>query len=169
MGRAPTRERNLVMWKQCPRPGRRRCETSEKEILQLARETPSYRVKDLLTRGFGGDPAAGGPYNPARTTTAFRTNRRPPMTPNLDTIRLAVIDTDSGFVKVLTKRLEAAGWQHRVVASAVPPDELVAMKLNALVLDPSVLAGGEGWEYLERVCGMLPDLGVVVCTQQSTL
>jgi DNA-binding response OmpR family regulator len=91
------------------------------------------------------------------------------MTPDLDTIRLAVIDTDSGFVKVLTKRLEAAGWQHRVVASPVPPDELVAMKLNALVVDPAVLGGGEGWEYLERVCGMLPDLGVVVCTQQSTV
>jgi len=91
------------------------------------------------------------------------------MTPDLDKIRLAVIDTDSGFVKVLTKRLEAAGWQHRVVSSPVPPDELVAMKLNALVLDPAVLGGGEGWEYLERVCGMLPDLGVVVCTQQSTV
>jgi DNA-binding response OmpR family regulator len=91
------------------------------------------------------------------------------MTPDLDTVRLAVIDTDSGFVTVLAKRLEAAGWQHRVVASPLPPDELVAMKLNALVLDPAVLGGNEGWEYLERVCGMLPDLGVVVCTQQSTV
>jgi hypothetical protein len=77
------------------------------------------------------------------------------------TIRLAVIDTDSGFVTVLSKRTEVAGWQLRQVAGAVPPEELVAMKLNALLLDPSVL-GEEGWAYLERVCGMLPDLGVVV-------
>ena len=83
------------------------------------------------------------------------------------TIRLAVIDNDSGFVTVLSKRTEAAGWQLRQVASAIPPEELVAMKLNALLLDP---AGAEdGWGYLERVCGMLPDLGVVVCTGRSTV
>jgi DNA-binding response OmpR family regulator len=84
------------------------------------------------------------------------------------TIRLAVIDTDSGFVTVLAKRTEVAGWQLRQVASAVPPEELVAMKLNALLLDPAVL-GEDGWGYLERVCGMLPDLGVVVCTGRSTV
>ena len=84
------------------------------------------------------------------------------------TIRLAVIDNDSGFVTVLAKRTEAAGWQLRHVASSIPPEELVAMKLNALLLDPAVL-GDEGWDYLERVCGMLPDLGVVVCTGRSTV
>jgi DNA-binding response OmpR family regulator len=84
------------------------------------------------------------------------------------TIRLAVIDDDSGFVTVLAKRVEAAGWQHRHLASAVPLEDLVAMKLNALLVDPAVL-GEEGWDYLERICGMLPDLGVVVCTGGSTV
>ena len=84
------------------------------------------------------------------------------------TIRLAVIDDDSGFVTVLAKRTEAAGWQQRVLASAIPPEELVAMKLNAILLDPAVL-GDEGWSYMERVCGMLPDLGVIVCTGRSTV
>ena len=83
-------------------------------------------------------------------------------------VRLAVIDTDSGFVRVLSKRLEAAGWEYRVLSSTVPSDELIAMKLNALVVDISVL-GPIGWEFLERVCGMLPDLGVVVVTQGSTV
>ena len=64
---------------------------------------------------------------------------------------------------MLTKRLEAAGWQHRVLATAVQPEELLAMKLNAVVIDVSIL-GSDGWEYLERVCGMLPELGVIVCT-----
>jgi DNA-binding response OmpR family regulator len=84
------------------------------------------------------------------------------------TIRLAVIDTDSGFLTVLAKRTEVAGWQLRQVGAAVPPNELVAMKLNALLLDPAVL-GEDGWGYLERVCGMLPDLGIVVCTARSTV
>jgi DNA-binding response OmpR family regulator len=83
-------------------------------------------------------------------------------------IRLAVIDNDSGFLTVLGKRTEAAGWQQRQLASAVPPEELVAMKLNALVLDPAVL-GSDGWSYLERICGMLPDLAVIVCTGQSSV
>lgn len=83
-------------------------------------------------------------------------------------IRLAVIDDDSGFLTVLAKRIEATGWQHRQLAGAVPPEELVAMKLNALLIDPGVL-GDESWSYLERVCGMLPDLGVIVCTGRSTV
>ena len=87
---------------------------------------------------------------------------------NQQTIRLAVIDDDSGFVTVLSKRTEAAGWQQRTLAGAIPPEELVAMKLNALLLDPTVL-GDDGWGYLERVCGMLPDLGVIVCTERSTV
>src|SRR6476619_1146979 len=90
------------------------------------------------------------------------------MTIQPETIRLASIDNDSGFVTVLAKRAEAAGWQHRQLASEVPPKELVAMKLNAVVIDMAVLDEG-GWSYLERVCGMLPDLGVVVCTGQSTV
>jgi DNA-binding response OmpR family regulator len=84
------------------------------------------------------------------------------------TIRLAVIDDDSGFVTVLSKRTEAAGWQQRVLSSAIPPEELVAMKLNALLLDLAVL-GDEAWDYLGRICETLPDLGVVVCTGRSTV
>ena len=61
------------------------------------------------------------------------------MTPSPGTVRLAVIDTDSSFVHVLAKRLEAAGWEHRLLTSTVPLDELVAMKLNALVIDPGAL------------------------------
>lgn len=84
------------------------------------------------------------------------------------TIRLAVVDDDSGFVTVLGKRIETAGWQMRVLSSAIPSEELLAMKLHALLLDPAVL-GEEGWSYLERVCGMLPDLGAIVCTGRSTV
>jgi DNA-binding response OmpR family regulator len=84
------------------------------------------------------------------------------------TIRVAVIDDDSGFVRVLARRFETAGWEYRIGSSGLPAEELVAMKLNALLIDISIL-GPLGWDYLERVCGMLPDLGVVVCTQDSTV
>ncbi len=90
------------------------------------------------------------------------------MNPQPGTVRLAVIDNDSGFLRVLARRFDAAGWEYRVHPSGVPPEELVAMKLNAVLVDLSVL-GPVGWEFLERVCGMLPDLGVVVCTQGSTV
>jgi DNA-binding response OmpR family regulator len=83
-------------------------------------------------------------------------------------LRLAVIDTDSGFLQVLGKRLERLGWEHRVLASAVPVETVVAMRLSALVVDLTTL-GPQGWEYLERVCAELPGLGVIVCTGQSTV
>jgi DNA-binding response OmpR family regulator len=79
-----------------------------------------------------------------------------------------VIDDDSGFVTVLAKRTGAAGWQQRQVASAIPPEELISLKLSAVLLDPSVL-GEDCWAYIERICGMLPDLGVIVCTGGSTV
>jgi DNA-binding response OmpR family regulator len=83
-------------------------------------------------------------------------------------IRLAILDSDSGFLQVLTKRLGAAGWQHRVLASPVPLDTLVAMRLNAVVIDLTVL-GPQAWNYLEKLCTRLPQLGVVVCTGQSSV
>jgi DNA-binding response OmpR family regulator len=83
-------------------------------------------------------------------------------------LRLAVIDTDSGFLQVLGKRLERIGWEGRILAGAAPVETLVAMRLNAVVVDLTVL-GGQAWEYLDKLCRALPDLGVVVCTGQSTV
>jgi DNA-binding response OmpR family regulator len=83
-------------------------------------------------------------------------------------IRLAFLDTDSGHLQVLGKRAEAAGWRHRVLASPVPVDAMVAMRLHALVLDPAVL-GPQAWTYLETLCERLPQLAVVVCTGPSSV
>ena len=49
------------------------------------------------------------PYNPARVGFAEPLRLTAAMTTQLDTNRLAVIDTDSGFITVLSKRLEGAG------------------------------------------------------------
>ena len=83
-------------------------------------------------------------------------------------LRVAVLDDDSGFVRVLAKRLEGAGAQYRILSGPVPAEELAALKLNALVVDPSLL-GPLAWDFIERICGMMPDLGVIICTQGATL
>jgi DNA-binding response OmpR family regulator len=83
-------------------------------------------------------------------------------------IRLAVIDVDSGFVRVLTKRLESHGWQYRVLGSVPRVEDLVAMRLNALVVDVEML-GPDAWGFLERVSTALPGMGVVVCTGRSSV
>jgi DNA-binding response OmpR family regulator len=83
-------------------------------------------------------------------------------------LRLAVIDRDPGFMQVLSNRLDSLGWEHRALSSAVTADALVAMRLNALVLDVGVL-GPASWEYLERVCSRLPGLAVIICTGPSSV
>jgi DNA-binding response OmpR family regulator len=82
--------------------------------------------------------------------------------------RLAAIDRDSGFAQVLEKRLQAASWEFRVLPNAISPEALVAMRLNAVVLDLAVIGPG-CWEYLERLCTRLPGLAVVVCTGPSSV
>ncbi len=92
-----------------------------------------------------------------------------PMSSQRGTLRVAIVDRDTSFLKVLGARLDAAGWEHRVLPGGAPADELVAMKLNALLVDPAVLGAEEGWEFLERVSGLLPGLGVIVCSNDSTV
>src|SRR3954465_9756535 len=82
--------------------------------------------------------------------------------------RVGVIDSDTGFVRTPGNRLQAAGLIHRVLASPVPFEALGAMRLNAVVIDLAVL-GPQGWNYLERLCAQLPDMGVVVCTGPSSV
>jgi len=85
-----------------------------------------------------------------------------------DALRVAVSDGDTGFVQVLTKRLDRLGWEHVVLTGAVPIERLVAMRLGAFVVDLALL-GQNAWPYLERVTKELPALPVVVCTGQSTV
>jgi DNA-binding response OmpR family regulator len=83
-------------------------------------------------------------------------------------VRLAIIDRDSGFIQVLTKRLAIVGWDHRVLSSPVTAEGLIPMRVNALVLDPSVVSH-DAWGYLERICNRLPGLAVIVCTGPSSV
>src|ERR671914_757252 len=67
-------------------------------------------------------------------------------------MRLAILDSDSGFVRVLVKRAGDLGWQHRRLESPPRTEDFVAMRVNALVVDLA-----------------LPGLGIVVCTGRSSV
>src|ERR1700729_2861229 len=83
-------------------------------------------------------------------------------------LRVAVIDRDPGFMQVLANRLGALGCDHRALSSPATVETLVSMRLNALVLDLSVI-GPDSWDYVERICGRLPGLAVIVCTGPSSV
>src|SRR4051812_30668260 len=83
-------------------------------------------------------------------------------------LTVAVLDTDSGFLQVLTNRMDGLSWRHRVAAGPIAADALVSMRLDALVVDLAVL-GPVGWSYLQDVCDRLPRLAVVVCTGRSSV
>ena len=83
-------------------------------------------------------------------------------------LRVGVIDTDTGFLQVLAKRMDRLGWELQVRQTGVPPEQLIALRLSALVIDVAVL-GQHAWDYLDRVARELPSLPVVVCTGRSTV
>jgi DNA-binding response OmpR family regulator len=83
-------------------------------------------------------------------------------------MNVAVIDADSGFVQVLSNRMEAMGWRFRTLAAPVPTDDLVAMRINCLVVDLALL-GPRAWDYLNGLADQIPGLGVIVCTERSTV
>src|SRR5215207_1710342 len=82
--------------------------------------------------------------------------------------RIAILDSDSGFVQVLAKRAGDMGWHHRRLEAPPPLDEFVAMRVHAVAVDLALL-GPRAWEFLERLSSALPGLGIVICTGQSTV
>ncbi len=83
-------------------------------------------------------------------------------------VRLAVVDSDTGFTQVLAKRLGAVGWRAELLSSPPPIDELAGMRLHAIVIDPSLL-GREAWTYLGRLCTASAAQVVLVCTGPSSV
>ncbi len=123
---------------------------------------------DFVSDAVGRDDYTQGAMTETITAGGGPEALRRAVGPAASAIRLAVIDGDSGFVQVLSKRLDGMGWQYRVVSAAPPVEEIVAMRLNAIVVDLALL-GAPGWTYLERLCSSLPGLGVIVCTGGSTV
>jgi DNA-binding response OmpR family regulator len=89
-------------------------------------------------------------------------------TEQLDPLRVAVLDRDSGFLLVLAKHVERLGWQHDVLLPTVAIQTITRMPLDALVVDPDIL-GGRFWGWLERLCEAQPRFRVIVCAGSSTV
>ncbi len=83
-------------------------------------------------------------------------------------IRVGVLDADSGFVQVLLKRFDAAGFPYRQLTAPPSIDALVTLRFSALVVDPSAL-GPNAWTYIETVCERMPSLGLIVCTAPAAV
>jgi DNA-binding response OmpR family regulator len=82
--------------------------------------------------------------------------------------RVAILDRDSGFLLVLTKRIERLGWQYRVLSARTTQKMLAAMEVDALIVDLSIL-GAQRWKWLARLCEQRPDVRVIVCSESSTV
>jgi DNA-binding response OmpR family regulator len=75
-------------------------------------------------------------------------------------IRVALVDDDSGLVTVLERRFVALGWERHVLAYAAGPDQITAMRLHALIVNPALT----GVDYVERIAHSLPGLALIVCS-----
>jgi DNA-binding response OmpR family regulator len=75
-------------------------------------------------------------------------------------IRVAIIDDDSGLVTVLDRRFSRLRWEREVIGYAATADQLAALRLHAVILNPEIT----GLDYLEQVAMSLPGLAILVCT-----
>ena len=72
-------------------------------------------------------------------------------------VRIALVDDDSGLVTMMERRFESHRWDHQVLTYPPGPDQLAAMRLHALVLNPAL----SGLEYIERIATALPGLAIL--------
>ena len=79
-------------------------------------------------------------------------------------MRLAVIDDDSGLLTLLERRFQALRWEWDVVPYPAGPDQLAAMRLHAVIVNP----GLTGLDYLERLALALPGVALLVCSAPTT-
>jgi DNA-binding response OmpR family regulator len=79
---------------------------------------------------------------------------------------LAILDTDSGFVRVLAARAGRRGLQHRVFATLPEPDALREPRLSALIVDPSSV-DREPVELVTELAAALPELAILICSAGS--
>jgi DNA-binding response OmpR family regulator len=83
-------------------------------------------------------------------------------------MRIAHLEQDTSLLLVTAKRLERLGYEHCVLPRVMTPEQIAAMRVNAVVADLA-LVGPECWDWLERLCQHKQNLGVVLCTRSSTV
>ncbi len=80
-------------------------------------------------------------------------------------VRIALLDDDSGLLTVMERRFAALRWQWEVLNYAPAPEQLAALRVQALVVNPALT----GLEYLEQLSAKAPSLAVLVIASQGTV
>jgi DNA-binding response OmpR family regulator len=78
-------------------------------------------------------------------------------------MRLALIDDDTGLMTVLERRFSAMRWDGRMIGYAATPDELAALKLHAVLINPSIT----GLDYVDWVAERLPGLALLIVSRPA--
>src|ERR1700722_17678114 len=121
-----------------------------------------------------GRAPGGASARNARKRNAAKARRLAPVVEPQDdseaptSLRVAVLDSDSGFLVVLANRMQRLGWKHRVLSPRGSAKTLSTLQADVLILDVSIL-GTQRWKRLGRLCQERPDLRVIVCTGTSTV
>jgi DNA-binding response OmpR family regulator len=106
-----------------------------------------------------GDPGAG----------SLRDTRGGPTQP----LRVAVIDHEVRIADELARHSAPLEWEVRLIDRPTSIPALIAMRLNALVLDIAALRRlartKDPWRWLEELAGTLPQLAILVCTASATV
>ena len=87
---------------------------------------------------------------------------------SVDSLRVGHLDCDSGLLRVTGKRLELLGFEYEILQAIIPPERIVAMGLDALVVDLAML-GPARWDWLLRVRQLDARLGMLVCSAPATV
>jgi DNA-binding response OmpR family regulator len=78
-------------------------------------------------------------------------------------LRIALIDDDSGMMTVLDRRFAAMRWDSQVMGYAADPEQLTALKIHALIVNPAITGLG----YIEWVSDRIPGLALLVCSRSA--
>jgi DNA-binding response OmpR family regulator len=87
------------------------------------------------------------------------------LTSDSSPVRIALLDDDSGLRTVMERRFAALRWHWEVLNYAPSPEQLAALRVQVLVLNPALT----GLEYLEKLATKAPSLAVLVIASQGTV
>jgi DNA-binding response OmpR family regulator len=82
-------------------------------------------------------------------------------------LRVAIMDSDSGFLAVLSNRLVRLEWKPEMLASSARAANVARRELDVLILDLASL-GERRWDWLESLCERQPSFGIIICSGAST-